>query len=52
MGALLPIGVWESVAALEAAFERMQADPELAEMMAEATDLVESTQGELCEPLP
>ena len=52
MGTLLLVREWESLAAMEAGFGKMQADPELAELSAEASDIVESTQWELYYPSP
>jgi hypothetical protein len=50
MGTLLLIREWDSLEAMEAGFAKMQADPELAELSAEAEELVESTQWELYYP--
>jgi hypothetical protein len=52
MGTLLLIREWDSLAAMEAAYERVMADPELAELMAAADDCIESTQWELYWPSP
>jgi hypothetical protein len=51
-GTLLLIREWESMAAMQEGFQRMQADSELAELMGEAGDIIESTQWELYNPSP
>lgn len=52
MNTLLLIREWESLAAMEAGFEKMQADPELAELSAAGGKCIESTQWELYYPSP
>ena len=42
---------WESMAAIEAGYQRFMADPEAKELMAQVPDVVESTQYELYAPL-
>jgi hypothetical protein len=51
-GTLLLMQEWESMAAIEEAYEKAFADPELAELMAAADECVESTQWELYSPSP
>jgi hypothetical protein len=51
-GTLLLLREWESMAAIEEAYAKMMADPEIAELMTEANDIIESTQWELYYPSP
>jgi hypothetical protein len=43
---------WDSLAAMEAVYEKALADPEYQALMAETEGIVESDQMELYEPLP
>jgi hypothetical protein len=43
---------WDSVAAMEAAYEKAMADPEWQALAAEIFSVIESTQMELYAPLP
>ena len=52
MGTLIIERQWDSLAAMEAAYEKATADPEHQALMEELTSIIKSTQLEVYMPLP